>query len=245
MVATPTTLAAPKNTVTPRHALLEELIAIAVKQAGDQFLDLANRLAGALIDATDGDARLIQQRIRAGNQLRNRNFAFLHLATEALERALRRDMAELAPASRERPAATAQSLALVSLEEMDSKVALSGASKPFEALYAERLQTLNVRLAFLLERDTLRSSQNPFRPEVFLLALQQAWNVFEPEPDMSALLQPLLKPGMFLDLGPMLDALNLALQTRGVLPGAVNGHGRRKADSAKGAAARSNQAALA
>ncbi|WP_229263194.1 hypothetical protein [Duganella dendranthematis] len=98
MVAPPTTPAAPKKTVSPRHALLEELIGIAVKHAGDQYLELANKLAGALIDATDGDTRLIQQRIRAGNQLWNRNFAFLHLATSSLEKALRREIAELAPA---------------------------------------------------------------------------------------------------------------------------------------------------
>jgi hypothetical protein len=97
MIATSTT-PRPKKTVSPRHALLEELIGIAVKQAGDQYLDLANKLAGALIDATDGDARQIQQRLRAGNQLRNRNFAFLHIATTALEKALRHEIAQLAPA---------------------------------------------------------------------------------------------------------------------------------------------------
>ena len=249
MTATPTTaapLTTPK-TVSPRHALLEELIGIAVKQAGDQYLDLANKLAGALIDATDGDARLIQQRLRAGNQLRNRNYAFLHLATTALEKALRREIAELAPGVKGKARAAAGPLSLVSLEEMDSKVAMSSVSKPFETLYADALQTLNVRLAFLLDREILRVNQNPFRPEIFLTALQQAWTEFDTDEEAAGLLQPLLKPGMFIEIGPMLAALSLALQTKGVLPGPVEGYQRRKSDGAASPAARSrtNQAALA
>jgi hypothetical protein len=244
MVATPTTLATPKKTVSPRHALLEELIGIAVKHAGDQYLDLAARLAGALIDATDGDTRLIQQRIRAGNLLRNRNFAFLHLATSTLEKALRREIAELAPTVKRVARSADQPLSLVPFEEMDNKVALSGVSKPFEVQYADALQTLNVRLAFLLERDILRVSQNPFRPAVFLEALQQAWTEFDPEEESAGLLQPWIKPDMFIALGPMLEALSLALQSKGVLPGSVDGYKRRKTDGGA-AKAKTNQAALA
>ncbi|MES2160050.1 MAG: DUF1631 family protein [Pseudomonadota bacterium] len=248
MVATSTTPALPKKTVSPRHALLEELIGIATKHASDQYLDLATRLAGALIDATGGDPRTMQQRIRAGNQLRNRNFAFLHLASSTLEKALRREIAELSPALKGKVREAEQPLSLVPFEEMDNKVALSGVSKPFESLYSDQLQTLNVRLAFLLDRDILRVSQNPFRPEVFLVALQQAWIEFDTEADAAPLLQPLIKPGMFIELGPMLDALNLALQSKGVLPGSVDGRKGRKADKARAAApsrVQGNQAALA
>ncbi|RFP10302.1 DUF1631 family protein [Duganella sp. BJB488] len=248
MVASSTTPPVPKKTVSPRHALLEELIGIATRHAGDQYLDLATRLAGALIDATGGDPRTMQQRIRAGNQLRNRNFAFLHLASSTLEKALRREIAELSPAAKGKPRASEQPLSLVPFEEMDNKVALSGVSKPFESLYSDQLQTLNVRLAFLLDRDILRVSQNPFRPEVFLVALQQAWTEFDTEADAAPLLQPLIKPGMFIELGPMLDALNLALQSKGVLPGSVDGFKGRKTDKPKAAApsrVRGNQAALA
>src|SRR5471030_927704 len=146
---------------------------------------------------------------------------------------------------------TAQPLSLIPYEEMDSKVVLGGISKPFEILYSDQLQTLNVRLAFLLERDILRVSQNPFRPEVFLLALQQAWLAFDPEPASANLLLPLLKPGMFVELGPMLEALNLALQRKGVLPGSVEGYKGRKADAPAAPAvpaptrARGQQAVLA
>ncbi|WP_090313917.1 DUF1631 family protein [Duganella sp. CF517] len=247
MADTSTIPAAPKKTVSPRHGVLEDLIAIAVKHAGDQYLELATKLAGALIDATDGDTRAIQQRLRAGNMLRNRHFAFLHLATECLEKVLRHEIAELAPAVNAKLGGGLP-MALVPFEEMDTRVALGGVSKPFESLYSDALQTLNVRLAFLLDRDILRVSQNPFRPEVFLMALQRAWLAFDPEPESAPLLQPLIKPGMFIELGPMFEALNLALQSKGVLPGSVDGYRGRKADAAPGAAgerARDSQAALA
>ena len=248
---TQTTSTAPKKTVSPRHALLEELIGIVTRHIGEQFMDLSVKLAGALIDATDGDTRAMQARIHAGNMLRNNNMAFLHQASSMLEKVLRLEIALLSPLPKARTRDTAQPLSLIPYEEMDSKVVLGGISKPFEILYSDQLQTLNVRLAFLLERDILRVSQNPFRPEVFLLALQQAWLAFDPEPTSANLLLPLLKPGMFVELGPMLEALNLALQRKGVLPGSVEGYKGRKADAPAAPAvpaptrARGQQAALA
>ncbi|TFW26997.1 DUF1631 family protein [Duganella callida] len=237
---------ATKKTATSRHAVLEELIGIALKHAGDQYLALATRLAGALIDATDGDTRAIQARLRAGNQLRNRNYAFLHLATTSLEQALRRELAALAPAARA-PALAGAELSLVTIEEMENKVAMGGVSKPFDALHAASLQTLSVRLGYLLERDSLRTGQNPFRPEVFLTALQQAWTEFDNAPESASLLLPLLKPELFIELGPMFDALNLALQSRGVLAGAADRHAVRRTDGVRDAAAKAktNQQALA
>jgi len=230
MNSTSTTSTTPKKPVSPRHALLEELIGLVTKQAGDQYLELSTKLAGALIDATGGDPKLMQARIRAGNKLRNGAYAFLHIATTVLEKALRKEIAQLSPKAKVEAPKAEGPLTLVPYEEMDSKVALSGVSKPFESLYADQLQTLNVRLAFLLDRDILRNSQNPFRPEVFLVALQDAWVEFNPEPAAAGLIQPFVKPGMFLDLGPVLDGLNLTLQRQGVLPGSVEGFKNRKSD---------------
>lgn len=222
----------PPKPVSPRHALLEELIGIACGQLDAQLPELATRLAGALIDARDGDPATLQQRIRAGNLLRNRNYAFLHLAKLALERALRQEMAQLAPAPAARAQQSVEPLGLVPYEEMDSRVALGALCKPFELLHADVLQTLSVRLAFLFERDILRPGQNPFRPEVWMQALQASWAEFAPDADLRQLLAPLCKPGLFFELGPMLEALNLALQRKGVLPGAAAGRPLRKADTA-------------
>eukprot|EP01034_Spumella_vulgaris_P033456 gene33456-41280_t len=90
MLSHPTTPAAPKKAVTPRHALLENLIEIVKRHVSDQFLDFTTRIAGALVDVADGgsDVRALQARIRAGNLLRNDHYRYLNLAIKELERSL-------------------------------------------------------------------------------------------------------------------------------------------------------------
>jgi hypothetical protein len=233
MLLHPTTSAAQKKAVTPRLALLETLIEIVKRHVSDQFLDFTLRIAGALVDAgdMDGDVRAIQARIRAGNLLRNNHFGFLNLVIKGLERALRQEIAELAPGQKARARTPDEPMSLVPFAEMDSKVTLGGISKPFEVQYSDALATLNVRLAFLLDRDILRINQNPFRPDVLLNALQQAWLAFNPDEEAANLLLGLLKPGMFMELSSMFQELNLTLQRQGVLPGSVDGARARKAES--------------
>jgi hypothetical protein len=227
---TPVPAAAPKKAVSPRHALLEELIGIAIGQVNEQFTGLAAKLSAALLDVDEHcDAREIHQRFKAGNMLKNKSYAFLHLASSGLERALRKEIALLAPRPKLRVPTSSKAMSLVPYEEMDSKVTFSVIGKPFEVMYADHLATLNVRLAFLLDRDILRVNQNPFRPEVFLVAMQEAWCEFEPDPESAGLLLPLLKPELFLDLGSMFEALNLTLMRKGRIPGSVDQ--RRREDS--------------
>ena len=146
MLAHPTTPPAPNKAVTPRHALLENLIEIVKRHVGEQFLDFTTRLAGALVDAVDlsGDVRELQARIRAGKLLRDDHYRYLNLVIKELERALRQEIAELAPVQKAKARPSTEPLALVPFEEMDSKVALGGISKPFEAQYSDALATLNV-----------------------------------------------------------------------------------------------------
>jgi hypothetical protein len=225
----------PQKTVSPRHALLENLIAIATRHVNDQFGGLTTRLAAALADVADlTDARLVHQRFRAGNLLKNNSYAFLHLYVTALERALRKELASLSPAPKLRVRTPVKAMTLVPYEEMDQQLAFSALAKPFDTLYSDHLATLNVRLAFLFDRDILKSGRNPFRPDVFLRTLQEAWCEFEPDVEAVALLLPLMKPEVLIDLGPMLDALNLALMRKGVLPGGVDAYQRRQADAPAG-----------
>ncbi len=224
--------AVPKKAVTPRHALLENLIDIVHRHVSEQFLDFTTRVAAELIDGDlDGDVRVVQARIRAGNLLRSGHYGYLSLVKKELEKGLRHEIAELAPGQKVKPRPAAQSLSLVSMEEMDTKVALGTIAKPFEVQYSDALATLNVRLAFLLDRDILRVNQNPFRPDVLLNALQQAWLAFNPDEDAVELLLPLLKPGLFMHLAAMFDELNDTLQRKAAQPGSVDSYKTRKADS--------------
>ncbi|GAB2843589.1 hypothetical protein GCM10027277_08920 [Pseudoduganella ginsengisoli] len=224
--------AVPKKAVTPRHALLENLIDIVHRHVGEQFLDFTTRVAAELIDGDlGGDASQVAARIRAGNLLRSGHYGYLSLFKKELEKALRHEIAELAPGQKARPKPVAQSLSLVSMEEMDTKVALGTIAKPFEVQYSDALATLNVRLAFLLDRDILRVNQNPFRPDVILGALQQAWLAFTQEDEVAELLLSLLKPALFMNLTSMFDELNDTLQRKAEQPGSVDSYKTRKADS--------------
>jgi hypothetical protein len=244
------TSSAPKKAVTPRHALLENLISLVNKHISDQFNELCTKWAASLVDADEAvDVKTLQARLRAGNRLRTDHYAFLGLFAKQLEADLRIEITQLAPGQKAPVLKIAESLSLVSMEEMDTKVTLSTFSKAFEVKYSDGLATLNVRLAFLLDREILRINQNPFRPEVFLGAFQQAWIDFIKDEEANELVKPFLRPEEFFDFGAMLEELSAALERKGVGPGSVEKHKTRRADSHDASQApsrkKNQQAALA
>lgn len=199
----------------PPREVLAELVRTATASANEQLGAMANRLAAAMLDMTSAgpDPGLAYLRIKAGNLLKSNAYAFIHLAGQAIERALAASVDELLPASSAR--AELASLSLVPLEVMDNRVAFGALCRPFEIAHAEVLASLCVRLGLLLGRDLLRPGQNPFRPEVFLGAIHEAWREFEPDAQAHPLLLPLLRPELFLDLAPLLAALDAALRAHG------------------------------
>jgi hypothetical protein len=192
---------------------LNNLVELATKHLGEDLTALCARLSAAFLAIDDPaiDAATVYHRVRAGNLLKSQSYAYIHLAGAAIDSLMRKESLALRP---QLLAATAsvEALSLVPMEEMDLSVTFATLSRPFEAACAESLATLNVRLGFLLERDTLRVGQNPFRPDLVLLALHQAWCEFSPEADTHALFAPLLKPGVAPDFAPLYEALNGVLE---------------------------------
>ncbi|MUI15734.1 DUF1631 family protein [Massilia dura] len=209
MLSTSTHPELPPGAVSPRHAVLEELVAIALRHVAEGFGAVCSQLAGILEDG----AAPAGARTRAAGLLRGRCHALLPVVSRVLERALREELARLAP----RPRGAEQPLELVPYEEMDQRVTFGAIARPFDTAHADALAVLNARLARLLERETLRT--NPFRPEVFVAALHQAWTEFDGEPDSAAAVLALLQPDRFHDLGRIYAALDLALERRGVPSG--------------------------
>jgi hypothetical protein len=197
----------------PREVLVE-LVRDACGDVNGQLGAMVNRLAAALGDMTTAglDAQTAFRRVKAGNLLKSNAYAFVHLAGEAVERALREAVDELVPGAKTR--GDALSLALVPMEVMDTKVAFGALCRPFDIAHAEALASLCVRIGLLLGRDLLRPGQNPFRPEVFLTAIHDAWRAFAPDVDDHALLLPMLRPELFLELGPLFEALDTGLRAR-------------------------------
>ena len=229
-------------------AMVEQLVVLATRLAGEQLVAIAQNLSGALLDLTAPDeARNVYQRVKSGNLLKQKSYAFVHIAVSGIEAALRAEAAMLVPATAGLADVLHDALALVPMSETDSKVAFGVISRPFDIEQAEQLATLNVRLAYMLEREILRGAQNPFRPEVFLAELDRAWRAFEPDESAHDLLQPLLRPGIVFDFGPMYEALNKAIKRNGRQPAANDKRQIRTTDDAASskAARASSQAALA
>lgn len=197
-----------RKAASAQQATLDELVAIAASRAADGLADMAKRMTAVLLDMTSAgnDPQAVGRRIRSGNLLQDNAYAFVHLASTAIELALRKEVALLAPASRA-AAPAPLTLSLVPMEEMDSQLAFAAISRPFDIQQSERLATLGVRLGLLLGRELVRASHNPFRPEVFLRALQEAWCEFEPDEAAHALIVPLLRTGVVFDFAPILEAL--------------------------------------
>ena len=228
-----------------RQDLLDKLVGIVSSHVNDNMMAVVNRIIADLLDASSASANggAMFQRVKSGNLLRENSYAFFHLACTALADAVREELVALAPVQ-VRNAAAAIPLGLVPLEEMDNRVAFEAISRPFDVNFSDALATLNVRLGYMLERDVLRMNQNPFRPQVFLMALQQAWIDFEPNAAGHELLLPLFKPAVLFEFGPLYEALNLVMVRKGVLPGSVDAYRIQKTDNAAAArAARASEKA--
>jgi hypothetical protein len=197
-----------RKAASAQQATLEELVVIATGRVADGLDEMVRRMTAVLLDMTSAgnDAQAAARRIRSGNLLRDNAYAFVHLASTGIELALRKEIALLAPTIKA-AAPAPLALSLVPMEEMDTQLAFAAISRPFDIQQSERLASLGVRLGVLLGRDLVRASHNPFRPEVFLRALQEAWCEFEPDEAAHALIVPLLRTGVVFDLGPILEAL--------------------------------------
>ncbi|MES3020699.1 MAG: DUF1631 family protein, partial [Pseudomonadota bacterium] len=185
-----------------RQETIETLIGIVFKHAGEHMPGVCARLAEAL----GGPAKLSDHGV-----------LFVQLQSGMLERLLRKEFDELAPSVRAQAGLHGAALTLVPLEEMDSKVTFDALSRPFELRYADLIATLNVRLASLLGREVLRNNQNPFRPELFLSALNQTWRSFDPDSYAPELIQGVLSPEVLFDFAPMYEALGEAMKRKGSL----------------------------
>jgi len=205
----------------PASDLLHSLVAVASCAANAQLDAFVLRLGDALfaLSETSHDPKQANLSFNAANTLRNNGYAFYYLASGRLDETLRQAVRGAESAA---PAAESDihddALTLVSFEEMDRNVVLGRLSRPLEALHTERLQALGRQLAQLLGRDELPLAHNPFRPEIFLRALHDAWCEFDPETASHALVLPLLQPDVFLDLSGILQELIDALAARGLAP---------------------------
>ncbi|MCG2584068.1 DUF1631 family protein [Massilia sp. TS11] len=210
-------MAQPSATADAPPALFDSLAAIVAEHVKRGMSDVAQRMAAQLLDMSGGalDPDTVRVRVQAGRQLQANGFAFFHLCATGIELAVKKECEPLLPGATLRRPRSAAELSLVSYEEMDSKFQYDAIARPFSQRYGDALATMQVRLAFALQRGILQADQNPFRPEVILRAIHNAWCEFQTEAAAQALLQPLLRPEVLFDFAPLYEALNEELRKRG------------------------------
>lgn len=202
--------------------ILLNLIPIATLAVKPQLDEFIQRLIQALYAASENCNDTAQARLYIGcaELLKKNNNPFTTLAVLRLEKLLKQETGALEKSNPEVTVNKDEELQLVSYAEMDNQMLLVKAARPFEIKYADQLHALSTRLANLLGREEWPVSQIPLRPAIFLQAVNEGWTEFNPEAETHALLLPLLQQqaDVFVDLAPVLHAVNEALVKQGVLP---------------------------
>ena len=204
--------------ISRRSEILQSLIPVAAGEANGQLDAFTIRLTDALFALSEQskDPKTANLAFNSANLLKKNAYPFYYIASARIEDAIRQ---EIQACEKETPSVKIkleEGLSLVSYEEMETKVTLGNLCRPIENNNANLYTSLGIRLAALFNRDEFSVAQNPFRPEVFLNAILDSWCEFSPEPDTHHIIRPLLTPENFIDLAPVLQAMNEALIGRGI-----------------------------
>ena len=203
-----------------RRDVLHTLVVAASHVINTQIDDFAVRMSVALLEYSETaiDSKEANQCFNASNLLKNNAYPFYHLVSARLRSTLQDEVDLLDTLIKRATEVDADELTLVPFAEMEKKLLLDSAARPLEIAHAEALAALNLRLAALLGRDQVSTAENPFRPDVLMAAMNQAWREFDPHQESHHLMLQQMNAGLALDLGPVLQAVNRAFIDAGILP---------------------------
>jgi hypothetical protein len=203
-----------------QREILHNLVMAASTRINAQLDAFGVRLASALHAGSEvaSEGREWNLNFAAGKLLEKNQYPFFHLASAETRTALQDAVDLLDPVVQQATRASADTLTLVPFEVMDNRLLLDRAARPLEIQHAELLSALNLRLAALLGREQIGTADNPFRPGVLVAAMDRAWRAFDPEEQSHHLMMLQMSAGVFLDLAPILQAVNEALIAAGILP---------------------------
>lgn len=202
-----------------RLLILQGLIPITAHLVSSQLDAFSVRLTDALFKLSDQTLRPEEaaSSFNAYQLLKRNNTTFYRLVAAHINAALTKEVS-LINAKKKEKKEERQDFSLVTFEEMESKVLIRNLSQALEINNAEQLVALNIRIGNVVRRTPINVAQNPFRPEIFVRAVYQAWMEFDATPESHHLVLRLLQPALFLKLQPILEGVNDALIARGILP---------------------------
>ncbi len=203
-----------------RLLILQGLIPITAHLVSSQLDAFSVRLTDALFKLSDQTLRPEEaaSSFNAYQLLKRNNTAFYRLVAAQINAALTKEVSAINSRKKAKKEDERQDFSLVTFDEMESKVLIRNLSQALEVNNAELLVALNIRIGNVLRRTPINVAQNPFRPEIFVRAVYQAWMEFDATPESHHLVLRLLQPALFLKLQPILDGVNDALIARGIMP---------------------------
>lgn len=216
-----------------RAAVLQNMVSLATALTAEQIEEFASRLADALINLSEQTVRPNEAKLSfdAFNHLRINSDVFCQGLSARLTGIFIQEARFLESGNRSASQETDSDLSLVTFDEMENKVLLSNVSQSLEQDISEVLEALNLRIGWLYERDQMVTAQNPFRPQVFVRAIFEAWCKIDPVAESHRVMLRLLGPELFLPLKSILHSLNDALVEQHVLPDLAEAYRQKKAEN--------------
>ena len=213
-----------------RMALLHTLAFTALRLCVAQLDAFSTRLADALDQAATQAGSTEADLLRHAHEHLSRHRATFHrLAADSLQQELLRAVQSAGEHLSAGLENGAMDLSLITFEAMERKVLLDNLSQTLDAGCADLLAVLNMRISHWLDTEEIGAAHNPFRSQVFLKAVSDAWSKFDLQGAAHRVVLRQLGPEVFLSLEPVLRALNQEFAARLVLPDAEQTYRNRKA----------------
>lgn len=216
-------------TAPDRMALLHTLAFTALRLCAAQLEAFTIRLEQVLASRPTGAASAAEEDLfrKAHHHLRSHRNTFQRLVGDYLQRELMEAVQDAADHAASGLESGAMDLSLITFDAMERKVIIDNLSQAIDRTGMEELALLSLRIGHWLQAGEIGLAHNPFRSEVFLKAVSQAWGTFDTEDAAHRLVLRQMEPAVFLQLVPVWRALNQELALRHVLPETELVHLRR------------------
>lgn len=213
--------------------MMKNLASLATALTSEKVADFSVRLTDALLNLSEQTVRPNESTLSfdAFNRLRINGDVFNQALGRRLSELFEQATRSLDNSDHVVSEESEADLSLVSFEEMENKVLLSNISQALELEVSDLLEALNLRIGWIYGKDQMLTAENPFRPEIFVRAIYDAWCKIDPVAESHRVVLRLLGPELFLPLKPVLQSINDALVEQSILPDLTEAYRLKKSQN--------------
>lgn len=214
-----------------RLLTLQQLSNTAIRVAATHLPNLVSRISASLAKASTDTRQASESAryVRIMRHFRQYEQRFAQIATIRISDLLLHQLHRLQDSHRHQDI-EAEQMSLVSFDEMENQVMIDTLAEEVERTHADSYALLEARLADLMGYEILPAQSNPFRPDMFVQAVYEAWIRIEDDSETGALFLKLLTPDTFAYLEHVVAALNQDLIAQGILPDLKKAYRNRRSN---------------